>query len=183
MVIDDALPGSFCQDIIRKFEADDRKQPGVTFKGLNKALKDSDDLVITRLKEWNEVCNAVDNVIKGCIKEYMHFVNSKFPEHDNFDDVSLSTGYQIQKSGHYVWHNDAAVEDNKTRVFTFIFYLNTVTEGGETDFHYKSVKPVEGRVVMFPATWDYIHCGRPARNKYILTGWLYRPIRLKKILS
>jgi hypothetical protein len=182
MVKDDVLSKEFCQEIIHMFNRDDRKRPGVTFKGLDSNIKNSDDLIISRLKEWDDMCDRLDVILKECIKHYGQFVSDMFPQPDSFEDT-WHTSYQVQKSGHYLWHNDSAVEDNRVRIITFIFYLNTVKEGGETDFHYKQVKPVEGRVVMFPASWEYIHCGRPARDKYIVTGWLSRPVRVKKMLQ
>jgi hypothetical protein len=178
MVEDNVFDSIFCEEIITRFENDNRKQPGATYNGVDVTLKNSEDLVISRLLEWEDICTQIDNILPKFIKKYGDFITSKFPQPDSFEDT-WHVGYQIQKSGHFVWHHDAAVENNKVRILTFIFYLNTV-EGGETDFHYKQVNPIQGRGIMFPASWEYIHCGRPANGKYILTGWLCRNIRLKK---
>jgi hypothetical protein len=181
MVEDGVLDSKFCKEIISRYEMDTRHQPGITYKGLDPSIKNSQDLMIDRFLEWEDVCRRIDDILRIFIKRYSDFVTKKFPKPDSFDDT-WHMGYQIQKSGHYLWHNDSAVEHGKVRVLTFIFYLNTV-EGGETGFHYKQVNPVQGRGVMFPATWDYIHCGQPANGKYILTGWLYRNIQVKKIMT
>jgi Rps23 Pro-64 3,4-dihydroxylase Tpa1-like proline 4-hydroxylase len=81
---------------------------------------------------------------------------------------------KIQKSGKYEWHSDACNQTKEERVLTFIWYLNTKDQDGETDFLYKKIKPHTGKLVIFPATWDYIHRGCPTENKYIITGWIYR---------
>ena len=54
-------------------------------------------------------------------------------------------------------------------------YLNTIDEGGETEFLYinKRVKAKEGRVVIFPAGYTHTHRGNPAigQDKYLVTSW------------
>lgn len=62
------------------------------------------------------------------------------------------------------------------RSLLFMFYLNDVAEGGETDFYYqnKRVKPREGRMVVAPAYFTHTHRGRTPQSsdKYILTSWV-----------
>ena len=50
--------------------------------------------------------------------------------------------------------------------------LNNVEEGGETLFEDFKIKPMEGLLLFFPATWTYPHSGAmPTSNdKYIITG-------------
>ena len=83
--------------------------------------------------------------------------------------------YQKNK-GKYVYHNDASFESTKYRVITYIWYLNDVEEGGETEFFGEyCVKPEKGKLVLFPASWTFPHCGKIpiSHDKYIVTGWLY----------
>ena len=50
-----------------------------------------------------------------------------------------------------------------------------IVEQGETEFLYQKqrIKPVEGRVVIFPGSFTHLHRGNPPLNiKYIATGWL-----------
>jgi hypothetical protein len=55
--------------------------------------------------------------------------------------------------------------------------------GGGTAFHPKIdggkiVSPERGKLLLFPATWTYIHMGLPLIKgdpKYIATGWLCSP--------
>jgi len=67
------------------------------------------------------------------------------------------------------------------RIITFIWYLNNVEEGGETLFEDFKIKPMEGSLLFFPATWTYPHSGAmPTSNdKYIITGWIYNKVKLK----
>ena len=54
-------------------------------------------------------------------------------------------------------------------------YLNTIKEGGETEFLYlnKRVKAKVGRMIIFPAGYTHTHRGNPpiGEEKYIATTW------------
>jgi 2OG-Fe(II) oxygenase superfamily len=167
------LDPMICKNIIKRFENDDRKQNGVTYSGYNPLMKNSLDLYISRLKEWDDVTEVLDKLLKENMKVYQANVMSKLPLEATIMDT-WHNGYQIQKSGHYRWHHDALAEYGRERVLTFIWYLNTIDHGGHTGFLHKTVKPEEGKFVFFPATWDYFHCGFAAVNKYIITGWTWR---------
>ena len=59
------------------------------------------------------------------------------------------------------------------RYLTFIWYLNTVDEGWTQFFNGNQVAPRQGRLLIFPSTWTYIHQGYPPKQtKYIITGWI-----------
>jgi len=88
---------------------------------------------------------------------------------------------KIQKTlpaqGYHVWHIEHGERrENQKRVLVYSIYLNTVEEGGETEFLYQSqrVKPIKGRIVIWPANFPYVHRGNPplSGEKYILTSWI-----------
>lgn len=88
---------------------------------------------------------------------------------------------KIQKTlpaqGYHIWHIEhSAARDMSKRVLVYTIYLNTVEEGGETEFLYQSqrVQPVKGRIVIWPAGFPYVHRGNPPLKgeKYILTSWI-----------
>ena len=83
----------------------------------------------------------------------------------------------IPSQGYHVWHIEHNIgRENQKRVLVYSIYLNTVEEGGETEFLYQSqrVKPVKGRIVIWPAGFPYVHRGNPplSGEKYILTSWI-----------
>ena len=59
-----------------------------------------------------------------------------------------------------------------------MYYLNDVSEGGETEFYHQKVKikPEKGTLVIFPAYFTHLHKGNvPISNdKYILNFWLMK---------
>jgi hypothetical protein len=69
-----------------------------------------------------------------------------------------------------------SVDDRSSRYLVFLWYLNTVAEGGETEFCDLGVKvaPRTGRLLVFPPYWMFQHAGRPpvSGDKYILSTYL-----------
>ncbi len=67
------------------------------------------------------------------------------------------------------------------RYLVFLWYLNDVTDGGQTWFPGldTGIAPRRGRLLMFPPYWMYAHQGQssPTQDKYILSTYLRFPQR------
>jgi hypothetical protein len=109
-----------------------------------------------------------------------HYYNETNIKKYTAEDI-VTDHVKIQKTlpsqGYHVWHIEHSSErDMAKRVLVYSIYLNTVDEGGETEFLYQSqrVKPVKGRIVIWPAGFPYIHRGNPplSGEKYIITSWI-----------
>lgn len=83
--------------------------------------------------------------------------------------------YQPGKAEQFQLHFDA-VNHLAHRYLVMMWYLNDVTEGGETRFPQLdlSVTPKAGRLVVFPPYWMYQHEGLPpiSGDKYIISTYL-----------
>ncbi len=195
-----SLSEDLCEEIMYKHSIEPGKSPGSTFGGVMTDVKDTVDYCIMDDPNWSriretlisELLNNIHiyvskldtvmyhsqpssiNNIKGNIK------NNNFKElnvNSLFFETLMVQKYQCKK-GRYVYHQDGHCESNKrNRILTYIWYLNDVEEGGETQFwdNYK-IKPQKGKLVLFPAAWMYPHTGlMPISNdKYIITGWVYQ---------
>lgn len=77
--------------------------------------------------------------------------------------------------GYHVWHFENS-GGNAYRKLVTMLYLNTIEEGGETEFLYqrKRFQPRQGRLLIFPAGFTHTHRGNPplSGDKFILTSWL-----------
>ena len=77
--------------------------------------------------------------------------------------------------GFHKWHYENASHESATRRFVVQAYLNTIKEGGETEFLYqnKRIKAVQGTLLIWPAGYTHVHrCNPPiGQDKYILTSW------------
>lgn len=83
--------------------------------------------------------------------------------------------YRPDAGERFQLHFDALGEV-ANRYLVFLWYLNDVAEGGETEFPDLgvSVAPRTGRLLMFPPYWMFQHAGLPPRSgdKYILSTYL-----------
>jgi hypothetical protein len=188
-IYDSKLTDTFCKQLIDLFELPDTlKLPGKVGPKLNinanlkHTLEYKIQSTISPESQWYGIDSVINSILSPTINDYIAEINTNIPfiRHNELVD----TGFQIQKykanEGHYkAYHNDFAIFDENPeyyRILTFIFYLNDVDEGGETEFWGKyKVKPVTGRLVIFPASWTYPHCGLMpiSHDKYIITGWIY----------
>ena len=174
------LTKEFCKQTISKFEGDLRKSPGVSASGFDEGIKRSTDLLITNHLSWENEDSVFRNSLSTPIQKYYGDVIG--PCYQSVDN-SLDTGYNIQRTEpgqFYDWHNDAhsvrLPEGVFMRIFTFIWYLNDIQKGGETEFRDGTkIQPEAGKLLMFPATWVHTHIGVSPVNEtqYIATGWFY----------
>ena len=174
-----------CENIINLFEQEtNKKYEGVTQGGLNKKIKNTTDYVIDKNDDnWKEIYNILALELQTNIKSYINslYTNNFDEKYKYFGNINLITeNFMIQryikKYGKYIYHHDFTSNKESHRVITFLWYLNSIEEGGETEFwgNYK-IKPEQGKLIFFPASWCYPHSGTVplSDNKYIITGWLY----------
>ena len=69
-----------------------------------------------------------------------------------------------------------SMDDKANRYLVFLWYLNDVAEGGETEFLNldRRVAARTGRLLMFPPYWMFQHAGLAPRSndKYIVSTYL-----------
>lgn len=175
------LTSDLCDKIIQYYNDSKETYEGVTYGGLNKNIKDTRDLIIPSTDPyWENINTVLYESLYANILIYLKQINPDtvsyriFPTNRLTESFFMIQKYQKNK-GKYVYHNDSRFESSKYRVITFIWYLNNVEEGGETEFWGEySVKPEKGKLVLFPASWTFPHCGKMpiSHDKYIVTGWL-----------
>lgn len=170
------LSKEFCRECIRKFDTSNEIYNGISGHGYNPQVKDSHDLQVTSSKFWKDEDKIFFESLKDPVNNYLK--NVVYPY--NSLPETFDTGYQIQRTSPlqkgYVLHDDLHSSDGDVRVVTYIWYLNTVEEGGTTEFRDGTkIKPEEGKLILFPPFYTHAHKGNPPKkkNKYICTGWIY----------
>lgn len=181
-----SLPKNICESIITKFEEQENKYPGVTMNGHDSKIKNTTDFHLMHQKnnEWKEIDDLLTDELNKKFNEYIKNLFKDLNKESQiyrFNNVK-DRGFQIQKyyknCGFYNYHHDGYCEPEfGTRILTFLWYLNDVEDGGETEFFggkFK-IKPEIGKLVLFPCYWTYPHkgCMPKSNDKYIITGWLY----------
>ena len=77
--------------------------------------------------------------------------------------------------GFHNWHYENTGLQVSARKLVIQLYLNTIEEGGETEFLYinKRIKAEQGRLIIFRAAFTHTHRGNPpiGQDKYIISTW------------
>ena len=201
-VYENALSDSFCDHIIKKFEENPdfhalypktSYETMLIIKGGVEKLKGHVGAKYTTEMFFNENKEELKYEDTYVNQQLTKYLNKYFNELDLSGEISgligiRDSGYQMQKytknEGRYIFHNDFSVQFERRaegnqighRTVTFLFYLNDVEEGGETTFPEFKVKPKKGSLLLFPATWNYVHSANipKSNDKYIITGWMWR---------
>ena len=182
IVIYRGLDAQDCDAVIARFETDKGKWRGKT-GALNQSVyledtKVSWDLEILPDGAWGDLFQRIHPQIQACIADYL----ARSPILQSFD--LQATGYKIQmyprNEGYFRWHADSVGGHTGDRVVAMVLYLNDVEQGGETEFFHQKLKisPKAGQLVLFPAGWNYMHCGHKPESgdKYIISTF----IRIKR---
>ena len=185
---DHAVSPLLCKTIIDMYEKEDGRYNGITAGGYNPDFKETYDFIIPNgVSKWERIYSFLNKELAKNLKIYLNqlniidkfnilspgYIGGSFLQYDIF----MIQKYFINK-GKFEYHNDflCDFEKSRYRIITFIFYLNDVKEGGETElFGHTHIKPTTGKLLLFPATWTFPHCGKMpiSSDKYIITGWLY----------
>jgi hypothetical protein len=195
---ENSLSSYICKDLITMYEKHENKFDGRVMSGMNKNIKDTTDFEIPNNdKIWYKYHNLLRDELGRNLKKYITLINTSDKDYNNpnlnspytFSHLRFETmkvhvflfqKYDKQK-GRYIYHNDSRinVKDNEYRIITFLWYINDVTEGGETCFGDNiQIKPQRGKLILFPSCWTFPHCGKVplSSDKYIITGWVYLDI-------
>ena len=186
-VKEQSLSEDFCNQIIDKFETDPYKKAGEVDQNnprVDKNLKITIDTTITHRIAWREEDEVLYKALGKALYEYeIHLQKTskgKWNLHPSDGYQVKDTGYMVQKyepNGFYNWHHDWCMNEGWSRIYTYIWYINTIKEeyGGWTEFiDGTRIQPKVGSILLFPATWTYVHRGYTTKvPKYIVTGWIY----------
>lgn len=176
------IPEEVCDGLIDLFNDTKElsKHPGMIGSGqINKAVKDSEDLVLHENISSPAFANyrsLLMKVVDKYLDRYPHAeVNSRigFREGHNIQWYPVMGGY---KDFHYERVNMDPI--NLCRHLVYMTYLTDVEgDGGETQFYYQKldVKPKKGLTLIWPSDWTHTHRGNPAHTeeKVIITGWIH----------
>lgn len=179
MWFDDALPKHFCAQLVENFEG----EPGEHVshgRGLEPGLESSG---WTELEISSRADAAFQGFFMAQIEKFLGIYNSHLELTLPLRDYHLYQELRIKRyragSGDSFQPHFDALGNLSHRYLVFLWYLNDVHEGGETEFCDLGIRVAAraGRLLMFPPYWMYQHAGLPPRSgdKYILSTYMMFP--------
>ena len=168
---------SFCNETIEAFNSSeftytDREQRP-SFNELNVSQR-----YLAKDPKWTPVQKKLTNVLMDAVDLYMKDcgVAQDFPVEYAFEEHRIKM-YQNNEYDQFRDHVDVQDYNSARRFLVLFVYLNSVVTGGETNFPRLdyAVQPKCGRILVFPATWQYRHAGLKPQSdkKYIVGSYLH----------
>lgn len=174
---DDMVPHEFCSKIVEAYGQDggvemDREQcPSFSELNISKKWAEKD-------KDWIYIQDTLTNTFNDVVDLYMKDLDcaQDFPARFAFEEFRVKC-YRNNEYDQFKDHVDVQDYNSARRFLVLFLYCNTVISGGETNFPNLDywVNPYRGRILCFPATWQYRHAGLPtfSSNKIIVGTYLH----------
>ena len=156
-VYDNIIPDGLCETLIKLFENNIQRQeylnkdncPCFTQVNVNHASRG--------------MVKLITPFVETAYKKYKQDIGSKYiPPFKELEEFRIKR-YLTNGNERFDEHVDVTDFDSSIRAVAFLFYLND--NDGNTLFPLQdlNIKPVSGRVVVFPPTWEYPHQGLPPK--------------------
>jgi hypothetical protein len=176
-----AVARELCAQIIACFERDPaRKASAVIIDGkpqLHQFRTGTQLAISLDVPEWKELFMTIVPALRATMESYMakHKGLADLVQYEGLD-CTLPMIERVDAGQGFDWHYDGTKTTWK-RVVAGLLYLNTINEGGQTEFSDGLlVQPECGKIVLFPPHWTHFHRGvTPIREtKYVMSYfWIY----------
>ena len=174
---DNVLGQSICETIIKNFDESDSiytdREQRPTFRSLNISERYNE-----KDPKWVAEQDLLFNVFDEYIEKYMKELDlgADFPVQYSYEEFRMKM-YDNNDYDQFKDHVDVQDYNSARRFLVLFLYLNSVEIGGETNFPRLdfAVRPKCGRILVFPATWQYRHAGLVpvSDKKYIVGSYLH----------
>jgi hypothetical protein len=165
---------SICDEIINLHETS-QQFAGNIDKGIDPDQKDSTDAIF---QSGNDLFDRYFDHIMQVVEQYKTKYSAAYYTNNRW---GLYEPVLIQRYLPYQGYHSIHCENGGKkppfcyRHLVFMTYLNSVTDGGHTEFIYQnvSIQPRKGLTLIWPVDWTHSHRGivSPSQTKYITTGW------------
>ena len=187
--VENHIPPNICDDLVDLFESvpDHPDKIRMEVQGTSTKTTFSNTIRFTQFditKNWelnSKLNNTVCQYLIKAVKDYRTKVedfDTWAPKNLYFENLRIKR-YISEDKDEFDTHVDVSNDINEGRYLSFMWYLNDVTDGGETEFtglDFK-VQPKKGTLLMFPPFWMYPHKGHLLNSgkKYLLSTYLHYP--------
>jgi len=168
---------TFCRNVIETFHEsngeyiDREHRPSFTELNISKKFLEKD-------YAWTGIQKQLTDTFIEAVEMYMNDLDlgPDFPAKYAFEEHRLKH-YKNNNYDQFKDHVDVGDYNSARRFLVCFLYLNDVKEGGETKFSKLdyAISPECGKILVFPATWQWRHAGLPPVSgpKYIVGTYLH----------
>jgi len=172
---ENALSASFCADVVNYFETE-KSQQERNGSNIRPGLSESSwlEMDVSDCQQYN-----LRNMVVNCLRHYKSRyekdcgIRPALPEPSELAPLIVKR-YDPGGTDRFQPHFDS-ISEVANRYLVFLWYLNDVEKGGETDFVDLGIAsaPQAGKLLMFPPYWMYRHAGQVpvSGHKYILSTY------------
>lgn len=178
-----AIDRQMCEALIREFKAGIKFgeviEGVVSAEGVQAYRSDdflvSKDIHMVQHERWDDINAELHrNYIIPCLSDYLDNYKYIVKSESVVDPESCIISMYEKGQGRFSPHQDHI--GGVDRSLTVICYLNSVYEGGETEFFNQNfkVQPVEGTILVFPSNFVYAHQGVTpvSQDKFITVSFV-----------
>ena len=178
--IEDHMPKNICNDVVNLFESADTAD--IERRTTPNNIPRLSQLNFTKKSYLNEeLFKVVCNYLLSAVDHYKHNIKSFYafaPRNLYFEHFRIKR-YISEDEDQFDTHVDVGSVSDECRYLSFMWYLNDVIDGGETEFTELDFKiqPKAGALIMFPPIWMFPHKGHLLNSgkKYLLSTYLLYP--------
>ena len=178
-IYDKALSSKECNILISQFENHPKKTEGMVYtngvRTFNRDVKDSLEIDDPSFSDPTIITSIISTSLDKCFTKYRKkysTLNNYVFNHLKYNNFYTFKKFEGENGGFKKWHCEHGMDDiSSKRVLVWAFYLNDCSG---TDFmYYPNVSGKEGRCVIFPASFNYMHKSAPNKGtKYYVSGWI-----------
>ena len=176
--IENQLPSKICDDLVNLFESVPNKQR-VEAKDNRPRFTQFNFTKKSYLNE--ELHKTICQYLLSAVDHYRFNIKSFYtfaPRNLYFEHFRIKR-YISEDADQFDTHVDVGSVSDECRYLSFMWYLNDVVDGGETEFAELDLKiqPEAGALIMFPPIWMFPHKGHLLNSgkKYLLSTYLLYP--------
>lgn len=171
---ENVLPKESCDSLIEYFE-DNKHLSGPGMMGENTPIGNTEmNLELKDQYDYYGLGKSVNKGIDSYVKIYP-LVTTNMGRWSTFPVCQFAKFEPNKYYSHIHCENSFNSPTIATRSFAWMIYLNTIEDGGGTEFIHQNfiTNPIAGDIYIWPAGWTHMHRGvnAPTEVKYTITGW------------